>query len=117
MTLDPKALEAASVAVRHALPAYIDGGEASFDQEDINAIAEDGITAYLEAEDPWCYDMDEAPRDGTAILVNFPHWGNSIFITAHWSEDDWSFQDGKFDSRGIIPTAWMHIPTPKGEDT
>ena len=64
--------------------------------------------------DPWCYDMDKAPKDGSYIIIHCNYyidnmlcsWKNSIG-NGHWVSE--------YLTEPKKPIAWMPIPkAPKG---
>ena len=94
-------------------------------------ISHDDMRAALSAhapayEDGWCFDMDEAPRDGTEIVIQVKSRAgiSGGFLIGHWMngghciEDHppisqgWYFWNGCMFDRASEPTAWRHLPTP-----
>lgn len=107
MTLDKKALEAATHAA-----IYEDTGE-PIGVCTVGYTAKRAIQAYLDAFDPWCYDM-ESVQDGIELLYWFPELGEYRKCIKEgpclW------FYHGFPHIQTLMQmsaTAWMHIPTPK----
>ena len=72
---------------------------------------EETSAAWNTRADPWCYDMDKAPKDGTHILVWYNHDAdpyqslenpNKLTDYAAWAESG-DFMDGT----GICIAAWQ----------
>lgn len=128
MTLDNKALEAATLILDSLIceqnrdnvskPHH----KQTFFTADF--LASKTIQAYLDAYDPWCYDMESAPKDAPVILKGGVSSQDGYYIDAaidagevmaKWDEDDiygWIICGTLIVSRKD-PTAWMHIPKAK----
>lgn len=74
-------------------------------------VSDDFLKMWNTRADPWCYDMDKAPKDGTHILVWYdhdadPYWSlenpNSLTDYAAWAESG-NFMGGT----GICIAAWQ----------
>ena len=61
--------------------------------------------------------MDSAPRDGTDILLWLRHPFSEVVIR-RWSDefDCWLCPDDNHQTGCRVPTAWMPLPPPPGDD-
>jgi len=81
------------------------------------------IQAYLDTCDPWCYDMDEAPRDGRDVFLTDGHgayaaavWSDEPLVSlGAWLVDDIIDEDGEllFAELSFKPRAFMKPTPPK----
>ena len=60
----------------------------------------------IDAEDPWCYDLSKAPKDGSEFIG----WKDNDWVIVHYRNDNW-IDNGRIDAHDL--EAWMSIPQPK----
>jgi len=59
--------------------------------------------------DPWCYDMEKAPKDGRGVLICAAGGG---MILARWDRLMGDWDAGDFESLLCAPMAWAPLPAP-----
>jgi hypothetical protein len=65
---------------------------------------------------PGWQDISTAPKDGTEVLLHWPHWSRRATI-GYWKHDRWIAENALDGSEtGPQPVAWMPLPpAPTGE--
>ena len=66
------------------------------------------------AASPWCYDMSQAPRDGTKILVKISEYGYSDIVSYDNQYDVWCGGENEYYTNDIECFATINLP--KKED-
>lgn len=75
------------------------------------------LRSALRADPQWRFDMENAPKDGTRVLLWWPHWRDHAIVGSYMATSPakckWEARECLTDD--VPPLAWQPLPSPPGD--